>query len=99
MSKLEIACFNAESAMIAQKANADRVELCSGIEVGGTTPDLQTVMLVRQNLTIDLFVMIRPRGGDFVYSDLEFEQMINKEFIASDNKYYKKENYKSTLFT
>ena len=70
--------------MIAQKANADRVELCSGIEVGGTTPDLQTVMLVRQNLTIDLFVMIRPRGGDFVYSDLEFEQM--KESIVAMKK-------------
>ena len=84
MSKLEIACFNAESAMIAQKANADRVELCSGIEVGGTTPDLQTVMLVRQKLTIDLYVMIRPRGGNFVYSEVEFEQM--KESIVAMKK-------------
>lgn len=75
MSKLEIACFNSESAMIAQKANADRVELCSGIEVGGTTPNLQTVKFVRQNLSIDLFVMIRSRGGDFVYSEEEIEQM------------------------
>jgi len=84
MKKLEIACFNAASALIAQRANADRVELCSGIEVGGTTPDLQTVMLVRQNLMIDLFVMIRPRGGDFVYSDLEFKQM--KEYIVGMKK-------------
>ena len=84
MSKLEIACFNAESAMIAQKANADRVELCSGIEVGGTTPDLQTVMFVRQKLTIDLYVMIRPRGGNFVYSEVEFEQM--KESIVAMKK-------------
>ena len=75
MSKIEIACFNLESALVAQKAKADRVELCAGIEVGGTTPDLETVKLVRHNLTIDMFVMIRPRGGDFVYSNLEFEQM------------------------
>ena len=75
MSKLEIACFNAESAFVAQTAKADRVELCSGIEVGGTTPDLQTVNFVRQNLTSDLYVMIRPRGGDFVYSEEEIEQM------------------------
>lgn len=75
MSKLEIACFNAASALVAQKTNVDRVELCDGIEVGGTTPDLQTVKFVRQNLTIDLYVMIRPRGGDFVYSEEEIEQM------------------------
>jgi copper homeostasis protein len=84
MRKLEIACFNAESSIIAQQANADRVELCAGIEVGGTTPDIQTVKLVRQNLTIDLYVMIRPRGGDFVYSNLEFEQM--KESISEIKK-------------
>lgn len=75
MSKLEIACFNAESAIIAQNANADRVELCAGIEVGGTTPNLETVQEVRQKLKIDLYVMIRPRGGNFVFSEEEIEQM------------------------
>lgn len=75
MSKLEIACFNAASALVAQNAKADRVELCDGIEVGGTTPNLETVNFVRQNLTSDLYVMIRPRGGDFVYSEEELEQM------------------------
>lgn len=75
MSKLEIACFNAASALVAQKANADRVELCDGIEVGGTTPNLEDVKHVRQNLTIDLYVMIRTRGGNFVYSKEEIEQM------------------------
>ncbi|HBI01765.1 MAG TPA: copper homeostasis protein CutC [Flavobacterium sp.] len=75
MSKLEIACFNAESATIAQNANADRVELCDGIEVGGTTPNLETVKEVRQKLTIDLYVMIRPRGGNFVYCEEEIGQM------------------------
>jgi len=75
MSKLEIACFNVASAIIAQNAKADRVELCDGIEVGGTTPAIETVKHVRQKLTIDLYVMIRPRGGDFVYSEEELEQM------------------------
>ena len=75
MAKLEIACFNIESALIAQENGADRVELCAGIEVGGTTPDSELVKQARENLTIDLYVMIRPRGGNFVYSEAEFNQM------------------------
>ena len=75
MAKLEIACFNLESALIAQENSADRVELCAGIEVGGTTPDSELVKQARENLTIDLYVMIRPRGGNFVYSEAEFNQM------------------------
>lgn len=75
MNKLEIACFNLESAVIAQQNGADRVELCDGIEFGGTTPNLEVTTKVRQLIDIDLNVMIRPRGGDFVYSDTEFEQM------------------------
>ena len=73
--KIEIACFNFESALIAQKAGADRVELCADMLVGGTTPTIEIIQQVREHLTIDLYVMIRPRGGNFVYSDSEFEQM------------------------
>ena len=73
--KIEIACFNVESALIAQKAGADRVELCEDISVGGTTPTLETIQQARKHLTIDLYVMIRPRGGNFVCSEAEFEQM------------------------
>lgn len=75
MKKLEIACFNLESALIAQKAGADRVELCADISVGGTTPSIEMIQQTRENLSIDLYVMIRPRGGNFVYSDAELEQM------------------------
>lgn len=75
MRKLEIACFNLQSAVIAQENGADRVELCAGIEVGGTTPDLEITKKVRELISIDLNVMIRPRGGNFVYSDAEFNQM------------------------
>lgn len=75
MAQLEIACFNLESALIAQENGADRVELCAGIEVGGTTPDSELVKQARENLTVDLYVMIRPRGGNFVYTEDEFNQM------------------------
>ena len=75
MKKIEIACFNLESALIAQKAGVDRVELCADMSVGGTTPTVEIIQQARENLTIDLYVMIRTRGGNFVYSGAEFEQM------------------------
>nr|WP_294938064.1 copper homeostasis protein CutC [uncultured Flavobacterium sp.] len=75
MEKLEIACFNPESALIAQQGGADRVELCDEIYEGGTTPDFETTKQVREQLHVDLYVMIRPRGGNFVYSAHEFLQM------------------------
>ena len=73
--KIEIACFNLESALIAQNAGADRVELCANMLVGGTTPTIEIIQQAREHLTINLYVMIRPRGGNFVYSEAEFEQM------------------------
>ena len=75
LKKIEIACFNLESALIAQKAGAERVELCADMSVGGTTPTIEIIKQAREHLTIDLYVMIRPRGGNFVYSDIEFQQM------------------------
>ena len=73
--KLEIACFNLEAAIIAQENGADRVELCANMHEGGITPDYETTKVAREVLSIDLNVMIRPRGGNFVYTDEEFEQM------------------------
>ena len=75
MSKLEIARFNLKSAIIAQENAQDRVELCAEMKEGGTTPDFEITKQARKELTIDLNVMIRPRGGDFVYTNAEFEQM------------------------
>lgn len=75
MNKLEIACFNLTSAVIAQENGADRVELCASIDVGGTTPDFEITKKVKELISIDLNVIIRPRGGNFVYSDAEFNQM------------------------
>ena len=73
--KLEIACFNLESAIIAQRAGADRIELCDGFSVGGITPGEKIFDAARKVVIVDLFAMIRPRGGNFTYSDAEFEQM------------------------
>ena len=75
MKKIEIACFNLESALIAQKAGADRVELCADMLVGGTTPAIEMIQQACEDLTIAIYVMIRPRGGNFIYSNSEFEQM------------------------
>lgn len=72
---LEIACFNLESAVIAEQNGADRVELCSNMLEGGTTPDFEIARKVRDELNIKMNVMIRPRAGNFVYTEAEFEQM------------------------
>lgn len=73
--QLEICVDTVESAIVAQSAGADRVELCAGLPEGGTTPGYGTIISARNNLTIKLHVIIRPRGGDFLYSDLEYDIM------------------------
>ncbi len=72
---LEICVDNVESALEAQSAGADRVELCNNLIEGGTTPGFGTICSARNNLTIGLNVIIRPRGGDFLYTDLEYDIM------------------------
>lgn len=74
-NQLEIACFNYESALIAQESGADRIELCENMQLGGTTPNYILGVKVREKLSIKMHVIIRPRGGDFVYSDDEFVEM------------------------
>lgn len=82
--QLEIACFNLESALIAQQNGADRVELCDEMRLGGTTPKFEIIQQAKAQVTINLFIMIRPRGGNFVYSNEEFQQM--KEDIQNIRK-------------
>ena len=72
---LEICANSVESAIAAQEGGAGRVELCAGMPEGGTTPSHGEIALARQRLRIPLNVIIRPRGGDFLYDDLEFEIM------------------------
>jgi copper homeostasis protein len=73
--KLEIIGFNIESCIAAQEADANRIELCAGPGEGGTTPSYAFIKAAREILYIDLYVMIRPRGGDFLYSYEEFKIM------------------------
>ncbi len=71
----EIVVYNIESALKAQEGGADRIELCDNPSEGGTTPSYGTIEAVRQNVNLDVYVMIRPRGGDFHYSNYEFHCM------------------------
>ncbi len=83
--KLEICVDNVESAIDAQIAGADRVELCQNLIEGGTTPGLGTIISARNNLNISLNVIIRPRGGDFLYTDLEYDIMRRDIDICGEN--------------
>ena len=74
MKKLEIACFTNASIQIAFENGADRIELCDQMEVGGTTPSIEMVKFASK-FNIPKYIMIRPRGGNFVYSTEEFETM------------------------
>ena len=72
---LEIACFNFESALIAEQGGADRIELCKNYSEGGITPEVELIQKAKSQIKIPVYVMVRPRGGNFVYSDFEFVQM------------------------
>jgi copper homeostasis protein len=72
---LEVIAFNIESCMIAEVAGAKRIELCDNPNEGGTTPSYGLIIEARKKTTIDLYPIIRPRGGDFLYSEEEFEIM------------------------
>jgi len=73
--KLEVCVDTVESAITAQEAGADRIELCDNLTEGGTTPGPGAITSTRNNLTIAVNVIIRPRGGDFLYTDLEYDIM------------------------
>ncbi len=75
--KIEICANSAESAIEAQRGGAYRVELCAGIPEGGTTPSYGEIKMARELLSIRLHVIIRPRGGDFLYTPLEQSIMLH----------------------
>ena len=91
MIKFEVCANSVESCIAAQKGGADRVELCAGIPEGGTTPSYGEILLARRVLDegaarglkpTRLHVIIRPRGGDFLYTELELQRMIEDIWIA-----------------
>lgn len=80
MPLLEVCAGSIESALNAHSAKADRIELCSELSVGGLTPSKGMIQLVKELVEIPVYVLIRPRSGDYCYSLLELEQM--KEDVA-----------------
>lgn len=73
--KLEICANSIESGIIAQNAGAHRIELCDNLLEGGTTPSYAQIAMAKSLLKIEVWPIIRPRGGDFYYSEIEFEIM------------------------
>lgn len=81
---IEVCVNSVESAIQSQEGGADRVELCDNLFEGGTTPSAGSIALARERLEIKLHVIIRPRGGDFLYSDLEFAIMRRDIVVAKE---------------
>ena len=84
MATLEVCIDSVASALHAERGGADRVELCDNLLEGGTTPSAGCIEVVRASIKIGLQVIIRPRGGDFLYDDLEFEMMKKDIQVAKD---------------
>jgi copper homeostasis protein len=72
---LEISVETLGAALAAQSGGADRVELCGDLNIGGVTPGVELMRTVRRRVRIPIFVMIRPRGGEFVHSNAEIAEM------------------------
>ena len=84
-TKIEICIGNIDDAITASKYPIDRIELNSALELGGLTPSLNTLKTLKEKITTPLCCMVRPRGGDFVYTKLEFETMLEDAKALLDN--------------
>lgn len=73
--KIEVCAESVESALTAQRHGAARIEFCDNMAEGGTTPSAGNIRTLRSMLSIELFPIVRPRGGDFVYTGAELEAM------------------------
>lgn len=82
--KLEVCVDTYSSFLTAIRAGADRIELCSALSVGGLTPSYGLMKQAIGHKEVEIFVMIRPRGGDFLYDKQEFETMKEDIRIAKE---------------
>lgn len=73
---VEVCCYSLESCLNAERAGAGRIELCGGLGEGGTTPSIGLLKVVKERVAIPVYAMIRPRGGDFVFDELEMTTML-----------------------
>ena len=89
---IEVCANSLESALIAQKEGADRIELCQSLNEGGLTPSAGTLKAAREALSIEIHVLIRPRAGDFCYSEIELAEM------KADIKYAKELGIDGVVF-
>ena len=78
---LEICAYNIQSCIVAEKAGASRIELCADPTYGGTTPSYGLIQYALSNISIPIFPMIRPRGGNFIY-DAEELEIMKKDILA-----------------
>ncbi len=81
---VEVCANSLESAINAQKAGADRIELCSELAVGGITPSYGLLKAIKEQISIPVHVLIRPRSGDFTFSDGEFEIMVTDIALCAE---------------
>jgi copper homeostasis protein len=82
---VEVCADSVSSALAAQSAGAHRIEFCANLPEGGTTPSPAQIRIARELLDIKLYVLIRPRGGDFLYDDTEFETMKSDIHYCGEN--------------
>lgn len=83
MTLVEAAVETLTSALAAERCGADRIELCANLNDGGTTPSAELIATVAERARLPVFVLIRPRGGDFVYSDDEIGAMAREIALAA----------------
>ncbi len=82
---IEVACFTPTAAITAADSGAHRIELCSGYAEGGLSPSAATIMWATEKLHIPVHVMIRPRIGDFIYSEIEIEIILREAIFCKEN--------------
>ena len=84
---LEVCAFNIQSCFIAQRAGAGRIELCADPVQGGTTPSYGLLDYAIKHISIPIYAMIRPRGGNFLYDNAEFAIMLRDVQVCKDLGY------------
>lgn len=82
--QLEVIAFDIGSCSLAERSGADRIELCANPAEGGTTPSCGMIRTARKNTSIQLYPIIRPRGGDFLYTEEEFRVMMQDVKLCRD---------------